>query len=98
MKKIFSKLGCFFIHNGFHKAAFLKKMNVFGSFGEKCFWHPRILPSEPEKVFIGNNVAIATDVYFCTHDINHIVLNNCERLEKRGGGVQMENRGYPYKR
>ena len=85
MKKIFSKLGCFFIHNGFHKAAFLKKMNVFGSFGEKCFWHPRILPSEPEKVFIGNNVAIATDVYFCTHDINHIVLNNCERLEKSGG-------------
>lgn len=84
MKKIFSKLGCFFIHNGFHKAAFLKKMNVFGSFGEKCFWHPRILPSEPEKVFIGNNVAIATDVYFCTYDINHIVLNNCERLEKSG--------------
>ena len=35
--------------------------------------------------FIGNNVAIATDVYFCTHDINHIVLNNCERLEKSGG-------------
>ena len=93
MKKIFSKLGCFFIH----KAAFLKKMNVFGSFGEKCFWHPRILPSEPEKVFIGNNVAIATDVYFCTHDINHIVLNNCERLEK-SGGVQMENRRYSYKR
>ena len=98
MKKIFSKfylaliliffylpILCFFIHNGFHKAAFLKKMNAFGSLGEKCFWHPRILPSEPEKVFIGNNVAIATDVYFCTHDINHIVLNNCERLEKSGG-------------
>lgn len=52
MKKIITKLGCFFIHNGFHKATFLKKMNVFGSFGEKCFWHPRILPSEPEKFLL----------------------------------------------
>lgn len=86
MKKIIAKLGCFFIHNGFNKAKFLKKASIFGSFGENCFWHPRILPSEAEKVFIGNNVAVATDVYFCTHDINHIVLNNCDFLKKSGGG------------
>lgn len=28
---------------------------------------------------------MATDVYFCTHDINHIVLNNCDFLKKSGG-------------
>jgi len=88
MKKIIAKLGCFFIHNGFNKAKFLKKASIFGSFGENCFWHPRILPSEAEKVFIGNNVAVATDVYFCTHDINHIVLNNCDFLKKSGGGYK----------
>lgn len=84
MKNFIAKIGCLLIHNGFKKAAFLKKMKVFGGFGENCFWHPRKLPSETEKVFLCNNVVVATDVYFCTHDINHVVLNNCKQLEKAG--------------
>lgn len=48
---------------------------MFGSMGNKCFYHPRKLPSEPHRVFFGNNVVIATDVYFCTHDISNVVLN-----------------------
>ena len=84
MRKVIAKLMAVLVHDGFRKARLLKKTNIFGAFGEKCFWHPRILPSEPEKVFIGNNVVVATDVYFCTHDINHVVLNNCTEISNRG--------------
>lgn len=77
LKKLIVKIKCYTIHNGFKKAEYLASTNIFKAFGENCFWHPRILPSEPERVEIHNNVAIATDVYFCTHDINHIVLNKC---------------------
>lgn len=31
---------------------------------------------------IHDNVTIATDVYFCTHDLNHVVLNNLSNLNQ----------------
>lgn len=89
LKRLIVKFKCYLIHNGFKKAEYLKESGVFKEFGENCFWHPRILPSEPNHVAIHNNVSIATDVYFCTHDLNHVVLNNIpEYVEKfRGGGT-----------
>lgn len=53
------------------KRHFLKKKKIFAEFGEKNYWFPRITPADPEKVKIHNNVKVATDVYFCTHDVLH---------------------------
>ncbi len=87
MRKIMSKFVCLFVHNGFRKAKLLRRLGQFSDFGNNCFYHPRTLPSEPYLVEIGNNVTIATGVYFCTHDINHVVLNNADSLEyiRKGG-------------
>ncbi len=68
------------LRKGEERAVFLKKQNVFGMMGEKCFWHPKTLPSEPDLVYLHNNVNVASDVYFCTHDILHILFNNDEKL------------------
>lgn len=68
------------LHRGEERAAFLKKGNVFGMMGENCFWHPKTLPSEPDLVFLHNNVNVASDVYFCTHDVLHIMFNNDKTL------------------
>ena len=82
------KIKCFLIRNGFRKAKYLKSKNVFKKMGDNCFWHPRILPSEPERIELHNNVVVATSVYFCTHDISHLVLNQCDGFaEKYRGGI-----------
>ena len=68
------------LRRGEDRAAFLKKQNVFGMMGECCFWHPKTLPSEPELVYLHDNVNVASDVYFCTHDVLHILFNNDANL------------------
>lgn len=64
------------------KSEILKKKDIFGSMGEHCFWHPIKLPANPENVFLGNNVLVATDVYFCTHDLLRYVFNGDKSLVK----------------
>lgn len=76
-----------FHRGGFARAEFLKKQNFFAAFGENNYWYPRNLPSDPEYVFIHNNVNVASDVCFCTHDVIHHMLNHCpEYAERLHGG------------
>ncbi len=53
------------------------------------------LPSEPQLVFLGNNVNIATDVAILNHDIMAVMINNIEGSQKcnirRGGGITIGN-------
>ena len=51
------------------RTALLKKENIFAGFGENCRYGTRHLPAEPYLVKIHNNVTIASNVTFCTHDV-----------------------------
>lgn len=62
--------------NGIKKSDMVKRSELFGQYGENNYWFPRILPAEPHLVKIHNNVHIATDVYFCTHDVIFRMLNS----------------------
>ena len=62
--------------DGYKRAEYLKKQNMFASFGEKVYWYPRNLPSDPEMIYLHNNIKIATGVYFCTHDIIELMFND----------------------
>ena len=68
------------ILTGEKRTVFLKRHRVFYSMGEKCHFQPRNLPADPQLIKLGNNVSVASDVVFITHDIIHNVFNNC------GGG------------
>lgn len=71
------------LFRGGHKRAnFLKKTKIFGSFGNNNYYFPRKLPAEPGNIYFGNNVNIATDVYFCDHDVIHHMLNNTDYVKK----------------
>jgi len=54
----------------------LKKHDVFKHIGDNCWYEPRRLPAEPQLVFMGNNVNIATDVAILNHDIMFHMINN----------------------
>lgn len=64
-----------FCGNGVARAKILKKSGVFGAMGDNCWYEPHKLPSEPQLVFMGNNVNIAADVAILNHDIMAAMIN-----------------------
>lgn len=57
------------------RAKFLKKHNIFHKMGDRCGYQPRKLPSEPFLVAFHDNVSVAANVSFLTHDITCDVFN-----------------------
>lgn len=87
VKKIFIAARLILCGNGYKKAEYLKRIKLFAEFGNNNYWFPRITPADPEKVKIHNNVKVATDVYFCTHDVLHNLFMDSSEF-KNVGGVQ----------
>lgn len=62
--------------------------------GDNCWYEPHKLPSEPQLVFMGNNVNIATDVAILNHDIMVSMINRMDGMPKCnirvGGGNHRE--------
>lgn len=63
---------------------YLKRHNVFHSFGKQCFYQCRKIPVEPNLIKIHNNVIIAAAVDIIPHDIIHMVFNHAQIF---GGGI-----------
>ena len=57
--------------NGFQRAEYLKKKNIFASMGKNCFWQPRNIPPEAKLIKLHDNVVIASEVLFVNHDVIH---------------------------
>jgi len=67
----------------------IKRFHIFGSVGMNCKINNKKVPLYSNLIFIHNNVIIASDVHFTTHDGIHFLLNN-----KLGGeGKFMEKVG-----
>lgn len=66
------------------RSKLLKKYKYFYSMGENVHFQPRKLPADPKFIKIGNNVCVASDVSFITHDIIHKMINHLPE-EIRGG-------------
>ena len=70
---------------GIKRAEYLKRSQLFALFGNNNYYYPRKLPAEPSMIYIHDNVAIATDVYFCDHDVISEMLNNIPELVEKFG-------------
>lgn len=70
------------------KTEFIRKHHLFGSMGENCFIQKWKLPLYSNLVFLHNNVKVASNVGFVTHDIIHMMLN-----DRFGGGGFVEKLG-----
>ena len=69
MKRYALMVRLFLSNDGLKKSDMVKKSGLFGLYGDGNYWFPRVLPAEPSMVRIHNNVHVATDAYFCTHDV-----------------------------
>lgn len=61
--------------DGYARAQYIKKHDLFGHMGNNCYFHPYWMPSDPKMIFIHNNVKIASGVTFINHDIANAMLN-----------------------
>ena len=90
VKRIWTQMRMFTFGSGVKRTAYLKKKNVFGSIGEKVMIQSRKVPLYPELIYIGNNVRVASNVSFITHDVTHNMLNNLP--ESLGGGYSFQEK------
>lgn len=70
------RLRCMIIPSAEKRTKWLKKHNFFYEMGKNVHFQPRNLPADPKFIKIHNNVAVASNVTFITHDIIHHVFNN----------------------
>lgn len=82
LKKFFDKFQRYYrqfkmltIRDGWKKANWLKKHNVFYHIGEHCYYTPNILPAEPFLVCLHNNVVISAGTRLITHSVAASVFN-----------------------
>lgn len=75
-KKQLTRLKIALIFESKKRTKYIVKHKVFKEVGDNFFFQPRIIPSDPELIKFHNNVTVASDVTFITHDIADNVLNN----------------------
>ncbi|MCI8527553.1 MAG: acyltransferase [Lachnospiraceae bacterium] len=75
-KRKLQMLGLLFCQGGWNKAAYIKKKHIFHHMGEKCYYHPFLLPAEPHLVSLGDNVFVGTGVRLITHNMANCVYNH----------------------
>ena len=83
-KKRLLSLKLLVARNGWKRAAIIRKSKFFYKIGENCYWHPYKIPHEGYLICIHNNVSVAANVTFVTHDIMEGVFNKDQSL---GGGI-----------
>lgn len=70
------------------RAEYIKKHKIFSGVGNNCMFMFRKIPLYPDLIKIHNNVWIASNVLFLTHDVIHKMLNN-----KGGSNIYQERIG-----
>lgn len=76
------------------RAEYIRKHHVFGSMGKDCIWQRRKIPLYPQLIHIHDNVHIASNVSFITHDVTHLMLN--KRNKKNVSYTQKSDEFFEY--
>ena len=74
-KRRYNQLRFMVINNPYKRADWLRKNDVFHFVGKDVSYQPRRLPLYGQLISIGNNVVIASNVSFITHDGFYAVCN-----------------------
>lgn len=65
-----------------------KDKKIFHSMGDNCLIMDRKVPLYAKLISIGNNVQIASNIHFDTHDVTHLMLNNMPEILARREGIK----------
>lgn len=79
IKRVINTIGMYMNFSGQKRAEYLRKHNVLRNIGTNCMVMFRKIPLYPKLISFGNNVWIASNVSFVTHDVIHRMLNNVDK-------------------
>lgn len=91
MSRMWAMLMLFLKREGFARAEYIRKKNLFGHIGKNCYYHPYTIPAESKLISMGDNVILSKGVELITHDMSYALLGNDEKLAEDIGYVE-----YPY--
>ena len=57
---------------------FIRRFHLFDMLGENCLYQPRLFPMDSKLIRFHNNVTVANDAVFITHDGIYVTLNHLE--------------------
>ena len=71
------KLRLLLLQDGVKRANYIRKNKLFFRMGDHCYWHPYNIPNEGYLMNVHNNVSVAANVTFLTHDVMERMFNYC---------------------
>lgn len=80
IKRLWQTFRLFMIRGSANRTEYIRKQHVYGAIGENCTIQKREIPLYANLIRLGNNVHIASNVSFLTHDVTHLVLQNLEEV------------------
>ena len=93
-QRMWQTLRLYTILNAVKRTQYYKKKKIFHSMGDNCLVMDRKVPLYAKLISLGNNVQIASNVHFNTHDITHRMLNNMDWvLARQKGEKYLEKMG-----
>ncbi len=91
-QRIFHTIRIMLIPSAGKRVAYMKKHKLFGEMGENVHIQGRVLPLHSNLIHIHDDVKIASNVTFLTHDIIHKMLNckmDTDRFIERVGCIEI---------
>ena len=77
-KRLWQTIRMWSMRSSIKRVNYLRKNRIFGEIGENVTIMDRRIPLYARLIRIHNNVRIASNVTFATHDITHYVLNSMQ--------------------
>ena len=96
-KRVWHSLRLWTFRSSDKRAEYLRKHHVYASIGEGCSFQSRKVPLYANLIRIGNNVEMAGNVSFLTHDVSHNILNRYKgtnSLRENAGCIEIGNNVY----
>ena len=90
IKRLWQTIRMWSMKSSVKRVDYLRKNHIFGEIGENVTIMDRKIPLYAKLIRIHNNVRIASNVTFATHDITHLVLN---KMSNTHGKVYSETIG-----
>lgn len=75
-KLLLRKIYFYCLPSSTQRVKYIYRHQVFDACGENLFFQPRKLPADPKYIRFHNNVVVAADVTFVTHDVIYILMRN----------------------
>lgn len=89
IKRLWWILGSASCRGGRRRANYARKHGIYANIGENVSIQSRLIPVYSELIYFHNNISVARNVDFVTHDIAHVVMN---RLPKKIDRVKLKEK------